>query len=353
MNSEKFTADQAIPNLTSKKGYLKNYIRNWMVCAILFSGILLSILGCISLREPTLRKFFFLFVILFVFLCISAYIGVVRKTKKIMNFIHDSLNSYSPEDIFQQDLAVCQESDLLFDILKERFNTSKYLDLSQKQAQYLALQNQINPHFLYNTLECIRSEAVCEGMDSVAIMTETLSTFFRYTISNINRLVTIEDELTNIDNYYRIQHYRFGDKLNLTVNYDTENELNILGLFMPKLILQPIVENAIYHGLEPKIGDGNLQIKITCNTDYLIIHIVDDGLGMEKEALDQLNRRLLKNILYDNDNSSSNRGGIAITNVNNRIKLLFGEKYGIHIHSIKDVGTDVEITLPIILKGNS
>lgn len=184
-------------------------------------------------------------------------------------------------------------------------------------------------------------------------MTETLSTFFRYTISNINNLVTIEDELNNIDNYYRIQHYRFGDKLSLTVDSDTDNEINIPGLYMPKLIMQPIVENAIYHGLEPKVGKGSVRIKITCNSDYLIINIIDDGLGMEKEALEHLNRRLLKNILYDNDGSTTNRGGIAITNVNNRIKLLFGERYGIHIHSIKNVGTDVEISLPVILKGNT
>ena len=151
----------------------------------------------------------------------------------------------------------------------------------------------------------------------------------------------------------RDRHYRFGDKLSLIVNYDTDSEINIPGLFMPKLIMQPIVENAIYHGLEPKVGKGSLQIKITCNCDYLIINIIDDGLGMEKEALERLNRRLLKNILYDNDSSAPSRGGIAVTNVNNRIKLLFGERYGIHIHSIKNVGTDVEITLPVILKGKT
>ncbi|MDO4339205.1 MAG: sensor histidine kinase [Eubacteriales bacterium] len=291
--------------------------------------------------------------LVFICLCLTAYFFIARKATKISDTIQDTLNSYSPEDIFQEDLSVNPEVDLLFSTLNERFNKTKYLDLSQKQAQYLALQNQINPHFLYNTLECIRSEAVCEGIESVAIMTETLSTFFRYTISNIDKLVTIEDELNNIDNYYRIQHYRFGDKLSLTVSYDTDCEINIPGLFMPKLILQPIVENAIYHGLEPKVGKGSLQIKINCNTDYLIINIIDDGLGMEKEALDRLNRRLLKNILYNNDDHSSSKGGIAVTNVNNRIKLLFGERYGIHIHSTKNVGTDVEITLPVILKGNS
>lgn len=339
--------------MNTKKGYLADYIGGWMIICLLFSTALISILGNLALKQRLSANIFFLVLAVFLTLNISAYFLIYRRARKIMTTIQDYLNSYSPEDIFQENLAVSTEIDLLFSTLNERFNKSKYLDLSQKQAQYLALQNQINPHFLYNTLDCIRSEAVCEGIDSVAIMTETLSTFFRYTISNINNLVTIEDELNNIDNYYRIQHYRFGDKLSLVVDYDTDNEINIPGLYMPKLIMQPIVENAIYHGLEPKVGKGSLCIKITCNSDYLIMNIIDDGLGMEKEALERLNRRLLKNILYDNDNSTSNRGGIAITNVNNRIKLLFGERYGIHIHSIINVGTDVEITLPVILKGNT
>lgn len=338
--------------MNTNRHYFIKSIGGWIISAFLFIILLLSLLGKQVLKKHISINIFILLIIFTIGMGLYAFY-IYTRSKKISAIIQDFLNSYTPEDIFQKDLAVSPEIDLLFETLNERFNKSKYLDLSQKQAQYLALQNQINPHFLYNTLECIRSEAVCEGNESVAIMTETLSTFFRYTISNIDKLVTIEDELSNIDNYYRIQHYRFGDKLNLNIVYDTESDINILGLFMPKLIMQPLVENAIYHGLEPKIGKGMLEIKILCNNDYLIIHIIDDGLGMKKEQVDALNRRLLKNILYSSENPSKKKGGIAITNVNNRIKLLFGERYGIHIHSTENVGTDVEITLPVILKGNS
>jgi two-component system sensor histidine kinase YesM len=225
-------------------------------------------------------------------------------------------------------------------------DTKELFNLSKKQAEYLALQNQINPHFLYNTLESIRSEALCAGMDGVADMTEALATFFRYTISNVDHLVTLEDELSNIQNYYLIQQYRFGDRLNVSVEYQEEDEKEALMCCLPKLTLQPIVENSIYHGIERKIGKGNLRIKIQLTTDRLIIVISDDGLGIEKEQLDLLNKKLRSTCLDDVAQLKGKQGGIAVVNVNNRIKLLFGDEYGIYFYSTLGVGTDVTITLP-------
>lgn len=228
----------------------------------------------------------------------------------------------------------------------EMLDTKELINISKKQAEYLALQNQINPHFLYNTLEGIRSEALCAGMDGVAEMTETLATFFRYTISNVDNLVTLEDELANIANYYKIQQYRFGDRLNVSIEYKDEDEMEVLMLCLPKLTLQPIVENSIYHGIERKIGKGNLRIKIQTTPDRLIITISDDGLGMEQEQLEILNQRLRLTSLDGVISDKNKKGGIAIINVNNRIKLLFGDEYGIYICSTPNVGTDVTITLP-------
>lgn len=229
---------------------------------------------------------------------------------------------------------------------KEMLDTKELISISKKQAEYLALQNQINPHFLYNTLEGIRSEALCAGMDGVAEMTEALATFFRYTISNVDNLVTLEDELANIENYYRIQQYRFGDRLSVSIEYGDEDEMEVLMLHLPKLTLQPIVENSIYHGIERKIGKGNLRIKIQTTLDRLIITISDDGLGMEEEQLGILNKKLRSTSLDGVIPVKNKKGGIAIVNVNNRIKLLFGDEYGIYIYSTQDVGTDVTITLP-------
>jgi len=231
---------------------------------------------------------------------------------------------------------------------KEMLDTKELISISKKQAEYLALQNQINPHFLYNTLEGIRSEAICAGMDGVAQMTETLAKFFRYTISNVDNLVTLEDELSNIENYYSIQQYRFGDRLRVSIEYGEEDEKDVLMFRLPKLTLQPIVENSIYHGIERKIGIGNLRIKIQTTLTRLIITISDDGLGMNEQQLKVLNKKLRQISLDGVAPEPNKKGGIAIMNVNNRIKLLFGEEYGIYIYSTPNVGTDVTITLPKI-----
>ena len=137
-------------------------------------------------------------------------------------------------------------------------------------------------------------------------------------------------------------------RLKLDKEYDPEDEADIMSCRVPKLILQPIVENAIYHGIERKIGEGILRIKIECTPKRLIITVSDNGVGMTEERLREINERL-KGVPLDYIKPENERhGGIAITNVNSRIKLLFGEEYGICIYSMPNVGTDVEITLPRI-----
>ena len=278
------------------------------------------------------------------------YFLICRHKRNLLRIYERYLNSYNFEEFFHEDLALSKETTEVFQYLAEKLNKARYLNLSKKQAQYLALQNQINPHFLYNTLECIRSEAVTYGADGVAYMTEALATFFRYTISNVDMLVRLEDELANVENYYVIQRYRFGDRLKIQIEYDNETDLSILELFMPKLILQPIVENSIYYGLEPKIGEGYVRIKVERTKEYLIIRISDNGVGMENKVLEELNGKLLRNSSDELEEAAKKKGGIAIQNVNNRIKLLFGEQYGVHINSVSGMGTDVEITLPVISK---
>ena len=213
------------------------------------------------------------------------------------------------------------------------------LEASKRQAQYQALQNQINPHFLYNTLESIRSEAVIYGLDSVDAMCEALANYFRYTISNMENVVTVRDELENIRNYFTIQQYRFEDRLKLTVEEGEDTEA--LDCLLPKLTLQPIVENAIIHGLERRIGTGTVTVRLIMTESRLLIQVSDDGLGMDEETLERINHDIAANI-----SGTGSRGGIAIGNVNNRIQLLFGEEYGVIVYSAKDAGTDVEISLP-------
>ena len=222
------------------------------------------------------------------------------------------------------------------------------LDLSKRQAQYRALQNQINPHFLYNTLEGIRSEALIAGLDSLADMTEALAGFFRYTISKAENLVTVEEELDNCRTYFKIQQYRFGSRLRMDIRIDPEDERELLGCLIPKLTLQPILENSIIHGIELKLGEGHIQIDVSRSQQRLLITVCDDGVGMDMEALRQLNNKLGSKEEELRDITHEERGGIALTNVNNRIHLIFGEEYGMHVYSVEGEETTVALTIPVM-----
>ena len=225
--------------------------------------------------------------------------------------------------------------------------SEQMLNENKRQAQYLALQNQINPHFLYNTLESIRSEAMEAGMDSVVCMTEALAHFFRYTISNMENMVTLEEELDNINTYFLIQKYRFEERIGLTIEYDQEEHDLLNHCLLPKLTLQPVVENSIIHGIERKMGFSTVRIVLRCTEKRLIIQVSDDGIGMQPEALDDLNRKLNQS-LFESLHNKKKKGGIALVNVNNRIHLIFGEEYGMTVYSTPGVGTDVMIELPLV-----
>jgi two-component system sensor histidine kinase YesM len=241
----------------------------------------------------------------------------------------------------------CKEMPITMQRISEMLDKKAAIQISKKQAEYLALQNQISPHFLYNTLEAIRGDALDVGMHHIAETTEALATFFRYTITEVENLVTLEDELENVENYFIIQKYRFGEKLNMRI--DTGEDLSVLGSQLPKLTLQPIIENAVFHGLECKRGEGTIRIDVEATKKKLLISIVDDGVGMEEEQLELINRRLNHiEMNYANDDKEEKGGGIALYNVSSRIKLLFGEEYGLQIYSNKNIGTNVRITLPLI-----
>ena len=141
--------------------------------------------------------------------------------------------------------------------------------------------------------------------------------------------------------------YRFGDRLQLHIDYDIAEYEKIMSCRIPKLTLQPILENSIIHGVELKVGGGNLYIRFCCTKDRLIIRISDDGVGMDERTLAKLNQKLGKSTQTLHDEEEK-QGGIALVNVNNRIHLIFGDEYGMHVYSVPGEGTDVEITIPII-----
>ena len=270
-----------------------------------------------------------------------------KETKKILRLFS---GGYTLEGLYNLKYHISPETEMTIKKQKEYLDNKELITATKKQAQYLALQNQINPHFLYNTLEGIRSEALIAGMETISDMTEALATFFRYTISNLENLVTVEDELSNIENYYFIQQFRFEDRINLEIAYNKEDKDDLFSLNIPKLILQPIVENAIFHGIERKLGKGHIKITLEHTQSRLIITVKDDGFGIEEVILKKLNEKLSVFSLENEGLEKGKKGGIAIINVNNRIKLLFGEEYGVYIYSTPNIGTDVEITLPKLQK---
>ena len=289
--------------------------------------------------------------LLFVFTAVftaAFWIFVVRPYQRTQMMMGRILDGYILLDssLFEKALLTpSMEAEI--ERLEQVLKSPEMMDLNKRQAQYLALQNQINPHFLYNTLESIRGEALIAGMDNIADMTEALAKFFRYTITKVENLVSVEEELDNCETYFLIQKYRFGSRLQLHILYEEESRESIMNCKIPKLTLQPILENSIIHGTELKIGTGNLTIQFEQTDKRLIIRISDDGAGMDEQTLAKLNRQLGRGGRALTDQEEK-RGGIALVNVNNRIHLLFGEEYGMHIYSIKGKGTDVEVTLPVV-----
>lgn len=216
--------------------------------------------------------------------------------------------------------------------------------LLNQQIAISMLQSQINPHFLYNTLESIRSEALVNGQKGIAEMTEHLSRFFRYCISSKEDIVSLAEEVSNIQDYFSIQHYRFGNRMTFDIKLEDES---LLDCYLPKLILQPLVENAIVHGLEEVDRPGQVLITILgCGKD-LYITVSDNGAGMSYEALQEMNDKLRNNSRLNTDSEKGSRHtGIAMGNVNARIQLYFGQEYGLHFRSIPGEGTDAELFLP-------
>jgi two-component system sensor histidine kinase YesM len=206
-----------------------------------------------------------------------------------------------------------------------------------KQAEIKALQAQINPHFLYNTLDTIKWLAKLDRIEELKIIVTELGKLLRNSISSSQEIITVEESIQFIGNYLKIQKIRYGDHLNITVNISPEiNECRI-----PKLLLQPIVENAIIHGLEKKVGVGNLVINGRLENEQLSFEIIDDGVGIAAEKTALINAKI---------DYASTSASIGIQNVNRRIQLYYGSEYGLEIESQLGKGTRVTLRLPCAQK---
>ena len=271
---------------------------------------------------------------------------------------HNQIRNSAEKAIARSDLSSFQESEAwksfpdhqkIDDLIQKKIaeeNERRDVEEYNRQATLEALQSQINPHFLYNTLECIRGQALLDNNRDIAEMLEKLGSFFRYSISRKDNIVTLFEELQNIRSYMYIQNYRFSNHYQLEIVYEEDQKL-LESCAVPKLMLQPIVENSILHAFENRIK-GKITIDVDADDKNLIIAVSDDGIGMDPNTLQNLNDR----IAGKQDNIvrplKSHGNGIALENVNKRIAILFGQEYGMHVYSTPGSGTDVEIFLPKI-----
>ena len=214
-------------------------------------------------------------------------------------------------------------------------------NVMKKQAEINALQSQINPHFLYNTLETIRGQAICCGAGEIAETTKALADIFRFNISKKGSMIFLYEEMDNIDAYMKIQKIRFSDRFSLKKELEPE----MLQLQIPKLLIQPLVENALKHGLELKRGEGHIRIYGQRTEETLFITVADDGIGMTLSELKQLNERIRRGSLASGPEGRNNN--IGLVNINERIKMIYGPKYGITIRSVRNVGTKVTVSMGI------
>ena len=226
--------------------------------------------------------------------------------------------AYELREVTRQFNAMLDQIDqLMIDIRIQEETTRQY--------QLQALSSQINPHFLYNTLDTIIWMAEFQDSQRVVQVTKSLATYFRLALNQGKDLICLSDEINHVRQYLFIQKQRYGDKL----EYEIDENPAFDKLVLPKLVLQPLVENALYHGIKEKEGQGHIRVSVQKQDSGLVIRIEDDGVGFQATS--------------DSSQSQLKRGGVGLQNVDQRLKLHFGEHYQMKIDSAPSKGTTVEI----------
>lgn len=295
--------------------------------------------------------FFFLSnLICLLILMLILFIFFIKRLFKPIQTLVENMSLNNIEKNLNQHLSYKHDDELgslfkSYNQMKYRINnliTINYkTKLEQKDLELRQLQNQINPHFIYNTLESIHMMAEINGDLDTSKMAQCFGSIIRYSMNRKINTVTLEKELSIIDNYIYLQKIRF-DQI-FTIENLVPNSL--LQCEIIKMIIQPLIENSIFHGFSECDGEGKITIKGEKFNNYLIITISDNGIGIDEKKLKELNA-------YINDRNS-NFKGIALRNINRRLQLKYGSEFGLKILSIKDKGTSMILTLPFIIKENN
>jgi two-component system, sensor histidine kinase YesM len=343
-----FTTDQKvngkIPNIVSNKNVIVNesdipFINGKVISSISKTDFNQQITG--------IRVLVMFVMILCILSLIVLSIGISRKFSKPILLIMKHMKKVESGNL---DVRVEIKSkdevgklaagfNQMVERLKSFINEAYIAEIKQKQTELNALKSQIRPHYLYNTLEVIRMSAVYNDDHEVADMIHVLSKQMKYVIDYGEEIVTINTELEHLEDYFTLIKVRFGEKVNLGVDIGPEVSLD-WGIH--KLSIQPIVENAIHHGIRPKLGNGTVNLIIEkIDDESLSITINDDGVGMDEQRVNEINKRLSEGYV------STNRS-VGMWNVNERIKTLAGKEYGLKISSKLNVGTSVRMVIPVV-----
>ena len=306
-----------------------------------------TIVGCMNMSEhlKNSRKARSIYVLVALGLIAVALVissEIARNITFPIQKLRDSMKRVQKGDFSAAEIEVYSDNEI--GSLTRSFNvmTHKIQDLmaqniqeqeQKRKIELKALQSQINPHFLYNTLDSIIWMAEGKKNEEVVLMTASLARLLRQSISIENELVTIGQEIEYVRSYLTIQKMRYKDKLEFEINVDPR----ITHAQIIRLVLQPIVENSIYHGLKYKESKGMLKVHGYELGERIIIDITDDGVGMDEETLKHI---------YDKHKVNYHSNGVGVYNVQQRLVLYYGKEYGIIYHSEKGKGTTATVVIP-------
>lgn len=235
------------------------------------------------------------------------------------------------------------------EVMAELDQTKSYIQeiqLQKRREQLNALQNQINPHFLYNTLDTIRGLAIEKDAMDVADMVATLSAMFKYSMDYSNSVVTVNDERSHLCSFIKIQSMRFANKFVFQEVLECEFQ-DMHHALMPKLVLQPIVENAFSHAFKNMLSGGKITVRYIASDVNFKIIVSDNGIGIEEGMVVMLNKLFCSSGDEQKRRTDIGQSGIALYNIHSRIKMYCGEQYGLHISSTRGYGTDITLFLPM------
>lgn len=356
--------EQGLIIYTNNKEYQSNYLQGYeqllknkeiiqknkgTLTNIITNDLGFSIIGQINAKDINKLsvEYYLILILIDVLIFVFSQYIIYSRIKKMQNrldVIVDTMKKVETEGAFVKIPTATERDELSY--ISDRFNDmcekleayikSSYLsEISQKNLEMQALQSKINPHFLYNTLECIRMKAICNDDREVSQMLYLLANLFRNQLKD-NNIITLENEIEYCEKYIQLLKFRYPDQFDYSIEYPKE----FLQQPIIKFILQPLIENYFVHGIRTEDSDNQLSIKVRVKSDIMIIIISDNGKGICLEKQLEINKALKEKDFKTNL--------MGILNVHQRITLVYGDIYGVSFNDTLNRGTQIELKIPII-----